>query len=88
MISVSAREPSNCLTDAKVTSLIADFTTNAAEHTDYKGVTKRVLTSDFTSISGSVNFADGIPVSTFDWRLRPIFSGAKMLIFSHSFIQQ
>ena len=58
-----AAESFNCITDAEARSIVADFALIAAEHPGYVKVAKRLLTSDFISISDSVNIADGIPVS-------------------------
>lgn len=63
-LTLLATESFNCITDAEARSIVADFALIAAEHPGYVKVAKRLLTSDFVSISDSVNIADGIPVST------------------------
>lgn len=54
----------SCLTDTEARSIVADFAVIASEQPGYVKVAKRLLTSDFISISDSVNIADGIPVGT------------------------
>ena len=66
-----ATKPFNCITDAEARSIVADFAVIASEQPGYVNVAKKLLTSDFISISDSVNFADGIPVSTSPAQRKP-----------------
>ncbi|KAK6388583.1 hypothetical protein LTR65_007739 [Meristemomyces frigidus] len=64
LVARGARKPCFCLTDSDASDLVAGFTTIAAEHTGYEGVADQILVDNFTSISDSVNFVDGIPLNT------------------------
>ena len=57
-----ATESIKCLTDNEAHSIVADFAIIASEAPGYVKVAKQRLTPDFTSITDSVNFVDGIPV--------------------------
>lgn len=58
-----AQRACHCLTDSDTSNLVAGFTTIAAEHAGYEEVAAQILVDNFTSISDSVNFVDGIPVN-------------------------
>lgn len=53
----------SCLTDEDTKDLVESFTIVAAERPDYEEVAAQISTNNFTSISDSVNFVDGIPAS-------------------------
>jgi hypothetical protein len=64
LAAATATESFACLTDDEANKIVADFAIIAYEQPGYVKVAKQLLTPDFTSITDSVNFVEGIPVST------------------------
>jgi hypothetical protein len=58
-----ATESFACLTDGEALNIVADFAIIASDQPGSVKVAKHRLAADFTSITYSVNFVDGIPVS-------------------------
>lgn len=67
-----------CLTDKEAKQFVDDFTIIASARKGYKKLAEKVMDPGFVSITDSVNFVDGIPVSS----VKQVRKKAKLLTYT------